>query len=89
MFKRPDGFWGKIFKDWVKEGLCGVWDQLADSLLSDSGWGNQEVTSSPFWFHLVWGLHACGQQTVFFHLVGASVSESFAKDVAQTHVCSP
>ena len=36
-------------------------------------WGKWESTSPTFWFQQVWGLHACGQQTVnFFHLVGGS-----------------
>ena len=39
MFKRPeppDGFLGKVFEDRVREGGCGVYDQLMDILLI--GW---------------------------------------------------
>ena len=46
-----------------------------DIVLIGWWWGNWESTSSTFWFHPVWGLCACGQQTVdFSHLVGVSVS---------------
>ena len=71
----PESFQGKVFKDRIREGWCGVCDQLMDILLIGWWWGNQESTSSTFWFQPVWGLRACGQQTVnFFHLVGVSVS---------------
>ena len=71
----PDGFQGKVFKHRVREGGCGVCDQLVDILLIGWWWGIWESTSSTFWFQLVRGLHAWGSHTVnFFHLVGTSVS---------------
>ena len=58
-------------------------DQLMDILLT----GKWASASSTFWFYLVWGLHACGQQTVnFSHLVGVSVS---AKQLKDTVTCIP
>ena len=78
VLKRPElpyGFQGKVFKDRLREGGCGVCDQLADILLIGWWWGNQESTSSTFWFQLVWGLRACGQRTDnFFYLVGVLAS---------------
>ena len=34
--KVPKGFQGKVYKDKVSEGVCGVCDQLVDTLLI--GW---------------------------------------------------
>ncbi|KAM9051163.1 uncharacterized protein AAG666_002673 isoform 2-T2 [Megaptera novaeangliae] len=49
-------------------------DQLVDILLIGWWGGKWESASSTFRFHPVWGLRACGQQTVnFSHLVTVSV----------------
>ena len=67
----------------VQRGL----DQLVDILLI-GWWGSKwALASSTFWFQPVWGLHACGQQTVnFSHLVGVSVSAKQLKDIV---MCIP
>ena len=85
MLKRSElskGFQGKVFKDRVREGHCGVCDQLVDTLLI----GNRESTSSAFWSRLFWGLCACGQPTVnFSHLMGVSVAAKQLKDYGSEH----
>ena len=40
---------------------CGVHDQFMDILRIGWWQGNQELILSTSWFHLVWGLQACGQ----------------------------
>ena len=65
-----------------------VHDQLMDIL--GWWWGNQESTSSTFWFWLVWGLHACGQHIVnFFYPVGVSVSAKQLKGHGWEYIYSP
>ena len=53
----------------VQEAEC---DQLMD-IFQTGGWrGNRESASSSFWFQMVWGLPASGQNTVdFLYPVGA------------------
>ena len=71
----PSGFQGKVFKNTVKEGVCGCVDKLMDILVMGCWWGNLESTSLTFWFQLVWGLCACGQHRVnLFRLVRVSIS---------------
>ena len=94
MFKRPElptGVQGEVFKDRVREGGCGVCDQLVDALLI--GWW--EVTGSqhhqPSGSDPSGGLHACGQHAVnFSHLVGTSVSAKQLKGHgSDSIICSP
>ena len=62
-------------------------DQLVDTLLIGWWGGKWESASSTIWVHPVWGLCACGQQTVnFSHLMGVSVSAKQLKDVV---MCIP
>ena len=63
---------------------CG---DLMGILLIGGWWGKWESASSTFWFQQVWGLRACGQQTVNrSHLVGVSVSAEQLKGIV---VCVP
>ena len=60
VLKRPEcpkGFLEKVIKDRVREGSCGACAQLVDILLIGWWWGNQESTSSTFWFQLVWEIY--------------------------------
>ena len=71
--KLPGGFQVKVLKTGGGRRVAG-WVIRSDLLLISWWQGHQESTST-FWFQLVWGLHACGQQTVnFFHLMGVSVT---------------
>ena len=80
--KLPQGLSGKVHKDRVREGDCGVCDQLVDILLIGWWWGNRKSASSTFWFQLVWGLRAYGQHTVnFFHLEGFQYLQNGSKDM--------
>ena len=60
--------------------------QLVDILLT-GWWGGKWESASSTWCQLVWGLRACGQQTVnFSHLEGVSVSAKQLKDIV---MCIP
>ena len=62
-------------------------DKLVDILLMGWWGGKWATASSTSWFHLVWGLCACGQHAVkFSHLVGASAS---AKQLRDIMMCIP
>ena len=61
-----------------------------DILLIGWWWGNQESTSSTFWFQPVWGPRVRGQHTVnFFHLMGLSVSAKQLKGHGSEYYLSP
>ena len=86
----PIGLQGKDFKDRVREGGWGVWDQLKDILLIGWWWGNWASASPAFWFQPIWNLRACGQHAVnIFHLVGVKCLQSSSKDMIQNIIYRP
>ena len=85
-----DGFQGNIYKDRMREGVCGMCGQLVDILLIGWWWGNWESIPSSFWFQPVWDLSACGQHTVSVsYQVGVSVSAKQLIRHAQNIIYSP
>ena len=85
-----DGFQGYIYKDRMREGVCGMCGQLVNILLIGWWWGNWESIPSSFWFQPVWDLSACGQHTVSSsYQVGVSVSAKQLIRHAQNIIYSP
>ena len=49
----PEDFQVKVFKDRVKDGVCGMCGHSSDWMLAK--YSNRESALSTFWFQLVWG----------------------------------